>query len=105
MAVTPPDPKEVIDSIGDTITEILQTGPRFLEKQGALNREIGNDLIAIKEDVKTNMPDKPEVLLRAVVGTAGSKVKLAVGTIGNIATSLSETGAGVRKQVSRVIKE
>ena len=100
----PPDPKEVVDSIGDGVVEILQTGSRFLEKQGALGKEVGDKLVAIGEDVKNQMPDRPEVLLRAAIGTIGSGVKLAVGTVGNVATAFSETGSGVRKQVSRVIK-
>ena len=102
--IAPPDPKEVIDSIGDGITEILQTVPRFLEKQGALNKEVESELLAIKEDVKANMPDKPEVLLKAAIGTVGSRVKLVTGTANNIGAALSETGSGLKKQVSRIIK-
>ena len=103
--VTPPDPKEVVDSIGDGVVSVLQTGSRLLKKQGALSEEVGDKLVAIGEDIKTQMPDRPEVLARAVVETVGCGVKLVVGTAGNIAASLSETGSEVKKQVSRIIKE
>ena len=104
LVVPPPEPKEVVDSIGDGVVEVLQVGSRFIEKQGNLTREIGDGLMEIGEDVKADMFDKPEVLAKAAVGVVGSGVGLIFGTVGNVAAALSETASGVKKQASRVTK-
>ena len=104
LVVPPPDPKEIIDSIGDGIVEILHTGSRLLERQGTLNKEIGDRLTAAEEDIKAGMPDRPEVLIGATREAVRSGVRLVTGTVDNTITTLSETGSRVGKHMLRTLE-
>ena len=104
MGVTLPDPKTVIDSIGDGAVELLQTGSRIGEKQSAVLATYASALKGVAEDIKAKMPDDPSVLPNAAIKTIASTFKAAVGTGESIVGGIDETVKGLKSQIDRVIK-
>jgi hypothetical protein len=104
MAVNLPEPKVILDSIGDGAVELLQTGSRLLDKQAAVIGSYAGSLKSCAEDIKRRTPDDPSVFLDAAVRTAGATIKAIVGTGEAVVGGIDETARGVKSQIERVAR-
>jgi len=99
-----PDPKEVVDSIGDGAVEVLQIGSRLAEKQSKVMGTLGTQLKSIGDDIKAKMPDDPSVLPASAMKAGGAVLSAIIGTGESFVSAIDETAKGVKGQIDRVIK-
>jgi hypothetical protein len=104
MAINLPEPKVVIDSVGDGAVELIQTGSRVLDKQAAVASSYAGSLKSCAEDIKRRTPDDPSVFLDAAIRTAGATIKAMVGTAEAVVGGIDETARGVKSQIERVVR-
>ena len=96
------DVVETADIVGDTAVEVLQLPSRFVKKQGDSIEEFGKNLMALKENIQDNMPDRPEVIADSLVGGITSGVRLVTDVFNNLASCMGDTGEGIRRQIGRI---
>lgn len=104
MGIGLPDPKQIIDSVGDGAVEVVEIGARLAEKLGSNLNAYGSRLKSIGDEIKSGTPDRPEVLPGAVIKAAGATVSAVVGTIGGFISAADETAKGLKSQIDRVVR-
>lgn len=104
MSVQLPDPKTIVDSIGDGAIEILETVSRVAEKEGGVMTSYAGTLKACAEDIKRRTPDDPSVFIDATIKAVGATVKAVVGTGEALVGGIDETAKGLKSQIERVVR-
>lgn len=98
-----PDPKTLVDSIGDGALEVLKIVPTFAEKEARVSAQYAADIKGDIDRVQSALPDDPSALVGTVVSVLGHTAKAAISAIGAAFESADETFEGIKKQVSRVL--
>lgn len=96
------DLKTLVDSVADGAISALGTFPSVAEKVAANATDYAAAVKRDLEDVKTNMPDKPEVIPRVAFGIIGQTVGAGLGMFGAIAAGVKESIDEIRAQTKRV---
>jgi len=99
-----PDPKVVVDSIGDGALTVVNTlpdaGKRLLNVGADYAGQIESDISAIK----SGLPDNPGVIVDTGVKLIGQTVSAGIGGVEALAASFLNTLNGVKTEIGRVIR-
>jgi len=97
------DPKEAVDSVVDGVLSAVGFFPNVAENIARNATDYATAVRRDLEDIKTSMPDRPEVLPRVAFGIIGQTIGAGVGMVEAVATGIDKTAKDIKSQTRRVI--
>lgn len=99
-----PDPKEVIDSVGDGVVGALQIFPRAAENIAGVAHAYAGSVNRSIDEFKAKMPDEPAVIPRMLGSIAGETIGAIVGVVEAVVRAGGATAADIKSQIARGTK-
>lgn len=96
-----PDPKTLVDSIGDGVLGAVQFLPRAAENIASVALGYARSVNSSIDMVKTSLPDEPSAIPRLLGSVAGETLGALVGLPEAIIRAGSSTVADIRSQIKR----
>ena len=102
MAMKAPELKTIIDSVAGGVIKGAEVAPTVAAN---VARTMTNYPLGIKremEAVRTQMPDHPEIIPKAIIGTVSETVKAGVDLVAGVVNGISDTARGIEYEIKRV---
>lgn len=96
------DPKEIVDSVADGALSAAQFLPNTAENIARNATDYAASVRRSLDEVKTNMPDRPEVVPRVAFSIIGETVGAGIGMIEAVAMGVDKTVKDIKSQTKRV---
>jgi len=96
------DPKEIVDSVADGVLSAAGFLPNTAENIARNATDYAASVRRSLDEVKTNMPDRPEVIPRAALGIVGETIGAGIGMVEAVAMGVSKTIKDIKTQAKRV---
>jgi len=98
------DLKNVVDSVAGGVVSAAEILPNVAENVAKNATDYAGAIRRDLEDLKTNMPDRPEVIPRVVFGIAGQTVGAGIGVIEAVVMGIDKTVKDIKTQTKRITK-
>lgn len=99
-----PNPKEVIDSVGDGVMGAMQIFPRAAENIAGVAHAYAGSVNRSIDEFKAKMPDEPAVIPRMLGSIAGETIGAIVGLVEAVVRAGGTTAADIKSQIARGTK-
>lgn len=99
-----PDPKELIDSVGDGVMGAMQIFPRAAENIAGVAHAYAGSVNRSIDEFKAKMPDEPAVIPRMLGSIAGETIGAIVGLVEAVVRAGGTTAADIKSQIARGTK-
>ena len=96
-----PDPKAIVDSIGDGAIELAEAPVRAAENVASSARSFATNVRSNMEDFKRRMPDDLSAIPDCAVKAVSHTFSDGIGLFEGIGSAARETVNGVKSQVRR----
>ena len=99
-----PDPKTLVDSIGDGVAELVQLPMRLTAVAGHRIEVAGTEAQGVVRMLTEALPDRPEVIPNAVVLLGKNSINGVLSSVEEIVGAFGATAKGVQGQIRRVLR-
>jgi len=96
-----PDPKTIVDSIGDGVVSAAQVLPRVAENVAGVAQAYAGSVNRSINEFKAKMPDEPAVIPRMIGSIVGETVGVMVGLVEAVVRAGSTTATDIKSQIDR----
>ena len=96
-----PDPKTIVDSIGDGVVSAAQVLPRVAENVAGVAQAYAGSVNRNINEFKAKMPDEPAVIPRMIGSIFGETVGAVVGLVEAVVRAGSTTVTDIKSQIDR----
>ena len=96
-----PDPKTIVDSIGNGVVSAAQVLPRAAENVAGVAQAYAGSVNRSINEFKAKMPDEPAVIPRMVGSIIGETVGAVFGLVEAVVRAGSATASDIKSQIDR----
>ena len=96
-----PDPKTIVDSIGNGVVGAAQVLPRAAENIAGVAHAYAGSVNRSIDEFKAKMPDEPAVIPRMIGSIAGETLGAVVGLVEAVVRAGSATVTDIKSQIDR----
>lgn len=96
------DWKTVMDAVGDSAIQILRLPPKIAEGCADAAKSYASKADRRLAEVEAEMPEHPDVLVRAPLGLVADTVELIGEVIAPVSSSIGSTAKGISAQVEKI---